>query len=265
MNLNSCHIIGIDCATEPKKRGVALARCEDNKWVIESAGVGLEDEDVRTMLDKCKQVGGRVLLALDAPLGWPKTLGCHLVDHRAGKRLSQLDSHALFRRETDRFIKKTYGIQSLDVGADRIARTAHSALNLLHTIGEGSIPLATDENFQGISAIEVYPAATLFVHGLKSQTYKNSESEEVRKKILQGLEGRGVSISKEDVRSKAIKNADVLDAIVCVLAGIDFLKGKAHSPKPEQADLAANEGWIWVRKNFQETPEGSAIDTRHLN
>jgi hypothetical protein len=40
------------------------------------------------------------------------------------------------------------------------------------------------------------------------------------------------------------ENADALDAVICVLAGWDFLRGSALAPTdPEQA---AKEGWIWV-------------------
>ncbi|HSG40407.1 MAG TPA: hypothetical protein VLE27_12275, partial [Thermoanaerobaculia bacterium] len=42
-----------------------------------------------------------------------------------------------------------------------------------------------------------------------------------------------------------LDNADVLDSVVCVLAGADFLLRKSLAP----VDLptAKKEGWIWVR------------------
>lgn len=220
---------------------MAVARCEDSRWIIESAEIGFDDDKIKGLLTDCMNDGGRVLLALDAPLGWPKPLGCHLVEHRAGEKIPE-KSDVLFRRATDRFVKDTYNMQSLDVGADRIARTAHSALELLYNLGDGKIPLANNEFFQGVSAIEVYPAATLKAHELTSQGYKKAEDTGLRKKLLQQL---GLCLRTE-VRSKAEVVADVLDAIVCVLAGIDFLLGEAYPPQDSM--LSAKEGWIWVRK-----------------
>ncbi len=248
MNLDTCHIIGIDCATQDNKRGVALARFEDNACFIESAEKGLDDNVIRDMLVKCRQDGGRVLLALDAPLGWPEPLGGYLDKHEAGKKIPEDDSHKLFRRATDRFIKDTYGIQSLDVGADRIARTAHSALKLLHYLGNGLIPLAQVEHFQETAAIEVYPAATLKTHNLIYKGYKKPGDVKTRDDILKNLEKLGIAIESKDVRSKSLESADALDAIVCVLAGMDFLKKDVYPPPPELEKLAVKEGWIWVKR-----------------
>ena len=39
-------------------------------------------------------------------------------------------------------------------------------------------------------------------------------------------------------------SADALDAVVCVLAAMDFLDGRAMAP-PRQA-VAEQEGWIWA-------------------
>ena len=71
------------------------------------------------------------LLAIDTPLGWPVRLGCALTNHRAGEPIAA-DADRLFRRDTDRFIKLKLGKTPLDVGADQIARTAHTALCLLN-------------------------------------------------------------------------------------------------------------------------------------
>lgn len=252
MCLNGCHIIGIDCATQKDKRGVAVARCEENRWIIKRAEVGLEDHEIKDVLTDCMRNDGRVLLALDAPLGWPKPLGCQLVGHMAGEKIPE-KSDALFRRATDRFVKDTYDMQSLDVGADRIARTAHSALELLDYLGDGAIQLANNENFQGVSAIEVYPAATLKAHKLKWRGYKKSEDTDSREEILQGLKIRGLP---DDIHSKAKASADVLDALVCILAGIDFLEGNVEPPR--NIELARKEGWIWVRKKpfVMKCPDG---------
>ncbi len=94
----------------------------------------------------------------------------------------------------------------------------------------------------GPAAIEVYPAATLTAHGLPFSGYKTPRDEEQRAEILQGL-GERVEI-QPDLRDLPTSNADALDAVVCVMAGSDFIRGRALAPS--NLDEAKREGWIWV-------------------
>lgn len=240
--MTSC-LIGIDCATEPKKRGVALSFFEDETCQVDHISTGLEDYEIADVVVKCKHQHENILIALDAPLGWPSALGKSLADHAAGQPLNY-PAHHLFRRETDNFIKKTFGKQPLDVGADRIARTAHSALSLLSKISNvlgANIPLAWQKDFSGVAAIEVYPAATLVSYGLPSGGYKKAVEKPVRQTITDRLSDL-MSIS--DVEP-LLNSADALDAVLCVLSGKDFLEGNSYQPKDQE--LAQKEGWIWVR------------------
>ena len=41
-------------------------------------------------------------------------------------------------------------------------------------------------------------------------------------------------------------NADALDAVVCVIAGLDFLSGSCIEPG-DDLEIAKTEGWIWVK------------------
>ena len=156
------------------------------------------------------------------------------------------NANLLFRRGTDRFVKERIGKQPLDVGADRIARTAHAALRLLaqvRTLTGSPIPLAWNPKIRdGVAAIEVYPAATLTAHGLRASGYKSREDEKQREEILRGLAER-MEITA-DLKPLLKSSADALDAAVCVLAGADFLGCRALAPS--DPDEATREGWIWV-------------------
>lgn len=44
-----------------------------------------------------------------------------------------------------------------------------------------------------------------------------------------------------------IDNDDALDAVICVLAAIDFLKQDVIEPDKSQMNLVKKEGWIWVK------------------
>jgi len=240
-------IVGIDCAVDEKNIGVAVGKWSPGRLVLTSLPSQREMRPVVDFVCRVLSRSKRTLLALDAPLGWPEDLGKSLVNHRAGSPIAPA-ADLLFRRETDRFVRKRLCKQTLDVGADRIARTAHAALNLLETIRKRSgqeIPLAWNPSFKSSSAaIEVYPAGTLIAHRLlPASGYKRKDHLGVRRDILDRLKQK---ISFEVESSVAQHNADMLDAIVCVLAGGDFLSGEALPPR--DMGRAEKEGWIWVRK-----------------
>jgi predicted RNase H-like nuclease len=187
---------------------------------------------------------GSVLIAIDAPLGWPRSMGEALATHRAGEEV-MVAPNDLFRRATDRHIQRRLGKTPLDVGADRIARTAHAALRLLGSLRArlvDEIPLAWDPRSRGrMTAIEVYPAATLVSHGIRSKGYKKSVHLAERREIVSAL---SQSLVLEMDSAVLETNADALDAVVCVLAAKDFLEGYAHPP--DDPETAGVEGWIWA-------------------
>lgn len=243
-------IIGLDCATDDANVGVALGKWRDGALCVER--VTLCDR-----LAPAAVVGGwlgkadePVLLALDAPLGWPAPLARTLVRHRAGDELSA-GADQMFRRLTDRAIHKNVGKTPLDVGADRIARTAHAALRFLGELRRAvsrPVPLAwSADALAGIAAIEVYPAATLSAHGIRSAGYKKPEHVAERREILDALRTR---LSLPDDVGLLEGDADALDAVVCLLAAKDFVEGQAVSP--HDAQLAEQEGWIWSRGRSRE-------------
>jgi predicted RNase H-like nuclease len=240
-------IIGIDCATDPKRVGLACGYVENQQAKVVDVKVGSSKESnldlIRSWLDRTTTT----LIALDAPLGWPKKLGETLVTHRAGEKV-EVDPNDLFRRNTDKFVKCKIGKQPLDVGADRIARTARAALELLGNIRKDTdppIPLAWQPPTQpGIYAIEVYPAATLKALGIEVPGYKQKDNRQGRQRLLHLLEAQ---IGLPDDTSQMADNDNVLDAAVCVLAGVDFLSGKAMGPNESEKTCVAQEGWIWVR------------------
>ena len=189
----------------------------------------------------------QTLLSFDAPLGWPLALGRTLADHRAGGPVGS-HGHALFRRMTDVVVKAETGQQPLDIGADRIARTAAATLAVLDELRARcgrSIPLAwTPNDVHEISAIEVYPAATLRQIGIVPRSYKKAAHADARATIVQRL---AELTDMGAVESAMRASADVLDAVVCVIAGADFLGGRCRAPSSAEIPSAKREGWIWFR------------------
>jgi predicted RNase H-like nuclease len=80
----SITIIGIDCATQPGRVGLARGVFEGGAGCIEELVLS---SSAGSLLDTLlRWVGTRLstLLALDAPLGWPGKMGVALSGHQAG-------------------------------------------------------------------------------------------------------------------------------------------------------------------------------------
>ncbi|MGR9074455.1 MAG: DUF429 domain-containing protein, partial [Gammaproteobacteria bacterium] len=181
-------IVGIDCATDRKNVGLARGYLSGNRLVVDRLAKPEKNVSIASLVSGWIGDFEKTLLAIDAPLGWPASMGRQLAGHSAGGVI-EADPNRLFRRETDRFVKSKTGKQSLDVGADRIARTALAALELLREIGKEigePVPMAWRADLIApVSAIEVYPAATLKVLGCRNSGYKLRQHEAERREIIE--------------------------------------------------------------------------------
>ena len=95
-------IIGVDCAAQWTDTGVSIATYRRDSVTIHQAWKGSKDLPHR--LGDVLADSKTVLLALDAPLGWPTALGLDLARHAAGQELRAVPDQ-LFSRETDRFLR----------------------------------------------------------------------------------------------------------------------------------------------------------------
>ena len=93
------------------------------------------------------------------------------------------------------------------------------------------------------AAIEVYPAGTLTQLGLPNKAYKKGGQSQPRKEIVESI--RSFFADGTDF-SPCLADADQLDAVLCLVAGMDFICGRCQAP--DDPALAKKEGWIWVRE-----------------
>jgi len=150
------------------------------------------------------------------------------------------DPHRLWRRHTDQEIHRRIGKMPLEVGADRIARAAAVALQMLREAREQSglsIPVPTDPSPWSVTvAIEVYPAATR-----RSWQIPASPVE-----ALAALDPLLLRIPKE-AEAAALRSEHSFDAVLALLAAADAALGRARAPDVAERPNAAVEGWIWAR------------------
>jgi hypothetical protein len=237
-------VVGLDCATDDERIGLALG--ERDAGVMRVTHVTACSRERTAAATVAEWLSGSQcgLLAIDAPLGWPAGLRTALETHKAGDAIA-VEPHQMFRRQTDLFVQAHIGKTPLDVGADRIARTAHAALRILgelRTELELQIPLCwNSDDVRSVEVIEVYPAATLSARGIRSSGYKKPEQSLARQEIAADLV---VALTLDVTSAEITRTGDTLDSVVCLLAANDFLDGRAVPP--ENRALASLEGWIWV-------------------
>jgi len=238
-------IIGVDCATDKKNAAIAYGEFSGEKPVVKKVAVSKGEQQPIDVVSEMARGKKPLLFAFDAPLGWPREMAHVLHEHKAGEPV-HVDSDSLFNRDTELFIKKIIGKKPLEIGADRIARTAKWTLDLIDGLRKElnyDIPLSWDHNeILPLSAIEVYPAATLLSRKIKMRGYKNKKNIKIRKEILKELK---TYITIKADKQEIAKTSHNIDAVICVLAGSDFLRGDCIPP-PEELSVG-KEGWIWIR------------------
>jgi len=236
-------IIGVDYSTVNRKTGLALGTWGNGKVTIGDLTIASEREPAPKIIARWLNQHELALLALDAPLGWPEVMGRELSSHSAGRPI-QAKADVFFSRLTDRVVRDCIAKKPLEVGANLIARTAHSALRLLEDLRNDmrtEIPLAWDPSeIKKTSAIEVYPAATLIARNIK-KSYSSENAGEERLRMVRQL---GLSIEQQASRKLIEESPHAFDAVVCVMAASDFLQ-ESCIPVDDMAK-AKKEGWIWV-------------------
>ena len=226
MSVSPVRVIGADWATEDRKRGVAVVDFDGDAVSLVHVSTCNARRKALHLIAESVAARTPALIAIDAPLGWPEGLSCALVLHAAGEQL-QVRADAMFSRETDHFVKEKLRCRPpLEVGANLIARTAHSANAFLAELRADTgypIPLLwSPGDLRDVGAIEVYPAATRRTVAFASAS---------------AALGLAVSPANEHVK----------DALWCVLAGAHFLRGECHQPLNEAS--SRREGWIWFRQS----------------
>jgi predicted nuclease with RNAse H fold len=230
-------IIGLDWATKDPRRGIAIVDVDGNACEVALVRQCSTCEKALDLVLKAMEFDGSILIAIDAPLGWPVPLIEGLAGHFAGNGVA-FSMEEMFSRATDRFVRQMTKKLPLEVGANLIARVAHSAVSFLGDLRVASgceIALVWDpEEMPRCGVIEVYPAVTRLAH-------------------RSGTAWQALAVNAHTDGLKA----DANDALWCAVAGRHFLRGECHAP--EDRSIAKREGWIWFPKGAR-TPHGRGLD-----
>lgn len=241
-------LVGIDAATKAAKVGVAWGTLGPGPSLVVERAEVLSRLTLAPLAERIRGAGPEVLVAIDAPLGWPTGLGSELPGHRAGAGLSE-PADQLFSRACDRMVWRQLRKRPLEVGANLIARTACAALGLLEELRketglELDLAWAPGRGPTTPGVLEVYPAATRLSRGMRKRDIQAE---------FELLQSAGLRLGHE-VLATAETNEHVRDALTCCLAAADYVEGDVY--RPEDPDLypdctlptAQKEGWIWIRR-----------------
>jgi hypothetical protein len=244
-------VVGVDCATQEARTGLAYGHVDDQGQLeLKRVTLGTAGESAAATVAGWIAGVPNHVVALSAPLGWPLPLGQALIGHRAGDGLEATPDQ-LFRRDTDRFMHSELGKLPGDVGADRIARTARAALDLLQRIRAAAgdpLPLGWQPG-ESSGVIEVHPAATLLSRGISASGYKVETA--AGRKARSAILARLMPELHTAIRSELLtEDDDLLDALLCAVAAADFARGDALPPSDRLR--AEREGWIWFRGRGQQ-------------
>lgn len=239
------NIIGLDAAVQEKNTGCIFGRYNRGSFTVKDRWD--QKEPLTETMTRWIKDSGKAILAIDAPLGWPISYRRTLEGHVAGKPLN-IDPESFFKRKTDLDIRQRFNKTTLEISADRIARTAFFTLGKIGNVAK----LLNDElhllwdvrDLNKYGMIEVYPAATLLANRLSIKGYKKKNNT-IRKELYQKLQTNYKFSNPKDLDLTTIEHD--FDAFLCCLACIDFIIGKASAPPFPDADLR-EEGWIWVKQ-----------------
>lgn len=234
--------VGVDLAAEPKRTGLAILVDRDSRIEIESVHVGATDEDVLTAIAASTKAG------VDVPFGWPRRFAELVEGHRTDTLQAPSDTGPDWRREvlfraTDAEVRRTVGKTPLSVAADKIAYPAIRWAGIAARLRERGMPVPPDGS--GI-ACEVYPDAALAAWGLAHVRYKGKEAADSRRMLIEEISERLPRLDWTHHRDTCAADDNALDAVIAAVVARHVAIGHAVPPPSHLAELAAEEGWIWV-------------------
>lgn len=239
--------LGIDLASQPADTaavGVDWSRPGEPGVVAlsESEPGPLDDEALLRLIDDRQWAR----IGIDVPLGWPLGMVELLDRWHAGEPIAapvdlRADGSPLLHRGTDRAVHRRIGKWPMAVGAEKLARVALRAFDLL-SLSSREI----DRSGLAGGVIETYPKA-LVACWLGTSGDGTKGSAEHRAAVLDMIE-RALALRLESADRERIigsgKRDHHFDALLCALAARAAAIGLTEPPGARELVAARLEGWI---------------------
>jgi hypothetical protein len=174
-------------------------------------------------------------VGVDVPFGWPRAFVRAVAAHAAaepwpwrGEDSERVRREHLRFRRTDVVAAARLRRPPMTAAFDRLGAATARWAHLADELAARGVPVARDG---GGRAAEVYPAGARAVWGL------GRSLAEVRAVL---------PVAAAPGHEARLRDEHVFDAFVAALVARAVALGLAHPPAPEDADLAREEGWLWL-------------------
>jgi predicted nuclease with RNAse H fold len=210
----------------------------------------------------------QVVLAIDAPLAWPKAMVKQAALRRS-ESIPEIAHERLQFRVTERFLKE----QGLGIPQSAVLRSIGGQA----TKAQAVIRLLCDEDLLDVwrgndvprdfAVVEVYPAASLRSWGLPHKAYKGDGENQALRAARRAMIARAVCRNQpgffddRDAQTRSLldgaarqEGGDELDACIAALTGVAALRDAVYKPSAlqrhqelwEHRSDVCEEGWIAV-------------------
>ncbi len=246
-------VIGVDLSLNHRNDAVAFGVWNRRELAMvrhrESRRDALLHMPAMMLADKPR----RILLVLNAPLGWPE------------------DGDQAFR-QTDAFIRRVTGVRLPSFRTQRVprlARTAEMWLGDLRRMTGSDWPVLRSHASlpeEGAAVIEAYPEVAIARHGLDPRPFRARAAADWRARIVRRIQS--AMHVPDALLDRLIESPKALGAAMGVLAGFDFLDGHCQPPLPE-IPVPTLEGEGWIQATAKAMPDrpwvALAIETTGLS
>ncbi|TDD66817.1 DUF429 domain-containing protein [Jiangella aurantiaca] len=253
--------VGVDLSAEPAGTAVATVEWAGGGVVVTGLAERAGDDVV------IEAVAGAAKSGIDCPFGWPLPF----VEFVSGHRDGHVSGHPtlvgrdwrreLANRTTDEVVRSDTGLIPLSVAADRIGHAALRCAWLLAQLSRRGL----DVHRAGTGAVvEVYPAASLKVWGLRHRGYKGGPNRTARDDLVTALRDAAPWLDLGPYDDVCRRSDHALDAVVAALSARAAALGLVTVPAGDQIEKARVEGWIAVPTcGLADLPGGRPADGVH--
>jgi len=237
-------IAGLDLAAEPKGTALAVFEWSQNRVNLLSLQVGVDDETVVAAAANFAKLG------IDCALGWPSEFANFVKAYSSASLEGQAFDggidwrRKLAYRETDREVHRLTGRWPLSVSTDRLGMTALRCAGLLSKLQQSGLHI--DRSGRGL-VVEVYPAASMRIWGLKIDGYRNSA--ETREALVEQLGVAAPWLELAGFEALMVQSCDAFDAVIAALAAGSAALGQSTAAPEDKLQKAQIEGWLALPKS----------------